>query len=173
MKYYCGEEDLKYIIAGYKKINNKIIIRYLDNTTETITDINNNYEDILKTRMINQLIERNKSADIDYLKLRKYLDSMSFISIYILVLVSYFKTAGDIITPLNIANFITGGYAMSRSKTSINTLKDIKKTNLFLEIYKYLEKDDPMNINTLDNYTYKQVKSVYKKVLKKQKTIDN
>ncbi len=173
MKYYYGLEDIKYIIEGYTKVNNKIIIRYLDQSTETVTDIDGTYEEALKKRMIDQLIKRNKSIDMNYLNMRVCLDTLSFSSIYILTLINYYVTNGDILNALTITNIFVGGYALSRTKKSINTKKDIKKTNLFLELLEYLDKDAKMNINTIDNYSYKQVKSVYRKVLKKQKTIDN
>ena len=67
MKYYYGLEDVKYIIEGYTKVNNKIIIRYLDQSTETVTDIDGTYEEALKKRMIDQLIKRNKSIDMNYI----------------------------------------------------------------------------------------------------------
>ena len=50
MKYYYGLEDAKYIIEGYTKVNNKIIIRYLDQSTETVTDIDGTYEEALKKK---------------------------------------------------------------------------------------------------------------------------
>ncbi len=173
MKYYYGLEDAKYIIEGYTKVNNKIIIRYLDQSTETVTDIDGTYEEALKKRMIDQLIKRNKSIDMNYLNMRVCLDTLSFSSIYILVLINYYVTNGDILNALTLTNIFVGGYTFSRTKKSINTKKDIKKTNLFLELLEYLDKDAKMNINTIDDYSYKQVKSVYRKVLKKQKTIDN
>ena len=116
MKYYCGLEDVKYIIEGYTKINNKIIIRYFDQSTETVTDIDGTYEEALKKRMIDQLIKRNKSIDMNYLNMRVCLDTLSFSSIYILTLINYYVTNGDILNALTLTNIFVGGYALSRTK---------------------------------------------------------
>ena len=170
MKYYYGLyglEDVKYLIEGYTKVNNKIIIRYLDQSTETVTDIDGTYEEALKKRMLDQLIKRNKSIDMNYLNMRVCLDTLSFSSIYILALINYYVTKGDILNALTLTNIFVSAFALVRTEKSINIKKDIKKTNLFLELLEYLDKDDKMNINTIDDYSYKQVKSVYRKVLKK------
>ena len=54
-----------------------------------------------------------------------------------------------------------------RAKESIKIIEDIKKSNLFLAMNDSLGDDSELNVNTLDDYSYKNVRKIYKKVLKK------
>ena len=49
----------------------------------------------------------------------------------------------------------------------IKIMEDIKKSNLFLAMNDSLGDDSELNVNTLDDYSYKNVRKIYKKVLKK------
>ena len=77
------------------------------------------------------------------------------------------KHDGNVPFYITIPSVIMGTWGMMRAKESIKIMEDIKKSNLFLAMNDSLGDDSELNVNTLDDYSYKNVRKIYKKVLKK------
>ena len=82
MKFYVGDEDLGMVIESYYRYEERLYIRYLDDSMATIYDPNGDYEKMLQNRMIRQLQNRNEIVDFDFLARKCYFDCVSFVSLY-------------------------------------------------------------------------------------------
>lgn len=167
MKFYVGDEELGMVIESYYRYEERLYIRYLDDSMATIYDPNGDYEKMLQNRMIRQLQNRNEIVDFDFLVRKCYFDCVSFTSLYGLYMACLFKHDGNVPFYITIPSVIMGTWGMMRAKESIKIMEDIKKSNLFLAMNDSLGDDSELNVNTLDDYSYKNVRKIYKKVLKK------
>ncbi len=167
MKFYVGDEDLGMVIESYYRYEERLYIRYLDDSMATIYDPNGDYEKMLQNRMIRQLQNRNEVVDFEFLARKCYFDCVSFTSLYGLYMACLVKHDGNVPFYITIPSVIMGTWGMMRAKESIKIMEDIKKSNLFLAMNDSLGDDSELNVNTLDDYSYKNVRKIYKKVLKK------
>ena len=159
MKFYVGDEDLGMVIESYYRYEERLYIRYLDDSMATIYDPNGDYEKMLQNR--------NEIVDFDFLARKCYFDCVSFVSLYGLYMACLVKHDGNVPFYITIPSVIMGTWGMMRAKESIKIMEDIKKSNLFLAMNDSLGDDSELNVNTLDDYSYKNVRKIYKKVLKK------
>ena len=156
MKFYVGDEELGLVVETYKRYGSHLFIKYLDGSVLDVIDSSGNYERVLQDKMLKQLQERNEVVDFEFLARKCYFDCVSFTSLYGLYMSCLFKHDGNVPFYITIPSVIMGTWGMMRAKESIKIMEDIKKSNLFLA----------MN-DTLDDYSYKNVRKIYKKVLKK------
>ena len=167
MKFYVGDEDLGMVIESYYRYEERLYIRYLDDSMATIYDPNGDYEKMLQNRMIRQLQNRNEIVDFDFLARKWYFDCVSFVSLYGLYMACLVKHDGNVPFYITIPSVIMGTWGMMRAKESIKIIEDNKKNNMNLAMNDRIGDDSELNVNTLDDYSYKNVRKIYKKVLKK------
>ena len=96
MKFYVGDEDLGMVIESYYRYEERLYIRYLDDSMATIYDPNGDYEKMLQNRMIRQLQNRNEIVDFDFLARKCYFDCVSFVSLYGLYMACLVKHDGNV-----------------------------------------------------------------------------
>ena len=167
MKFYVGDEELGLVVETYKRYGNYLFIEYLDGSVLTVNDSSGNYEKVLQDKMLKQLQERNEAVDFEFLARKCYFDCLSFVSLYGLYMACLVKHDGNVPAYITIPSIFMGTWGMMRAKESIKIMEDIKKSNLFLAMNDSLGDDSELNVNTLDDYSYKNVRKIYKKVLKK------
>ncbi len=167
MKFYVGDEDLGLVVETYKRYGSHLFIKYLDGSALDVIDSSGNYERVLQDKMLKQLQERNEVVDFEFLARKCYFDCVSFVSLYGLYMACLVKHDGNVPFYITIPSVIMGTWGMMRAKESIKIMEDIKKSNLFLAMNDSLGDDSELNVNTLDDYSYKNVRKIYKKVLKK------
>ena len=170
--------DLSKVIQDIYLENGKCVVTYLDGSTDEYYCEDNNEIERLKQLMITQALERQEKMDTDKLELIKHSCSLGkFFSILIL-LASAKGYIDESFINLSIALFaVSFGF----SKNANPKLKELKKYKLFLELLskysindisdcvKKTKGDDlylpPLDINTLDNFSYGYVKSLHKSMI--------
>lgn len=185
MKFYVGEEELKNVIKNYEIINNSMIINYLDGSSAKIdntTDIGMMlFEKMTENKMINQLIERNSTF------IPKYRYVLLNFPIIFLSLLSIENISKKLQKPELLPIVTLLGLTFFGYKLFLETEKvvDVRKSNLYLEMHSKLQVlgmyDDlqdtklrlalsnllgDLSINTLDNYSYNEVKEIHQKIKK-------
>ena len=158
MKFYVGDEELGLVVETYKRYGSHLFIKYLDGSALDVIDSSGNYERVLQDKMLKQLQERNEVVDFEFLARKCYFDCVSFVSLYGLYMACLVKHDGNVPFYITIPSVIMGTWGI---------IEDIKKSNLFLAMNDSLGDDSELNVNTLDDYSYKNVRKIYKKVLKK------
>lgn len=181
MKFYKGEEELKYVIKNYDIIDNNMIVNYLDGSAIKINNITKEEISLIEERMINQLRDRNNSFNIKYIQRKEKLDLTLLISLLGGTIANKIKniTMPEYITILILISIM---YLYYNTYSEIKKITDIKKSNLFLEMYDKLQTPEvrivisnllgdnlytkDLTINTLDEYSYNEIKQIHKKVKK-------
>lgn len=185
MKFYVGDEELKNVIKNYEVIGNCMIINYLDGSSSKInntTDVGMMlFKKMTEDKMINQLIERNSSFIPKY---RYALLNAPFIFLSLLLV----ESLGEKLKiPELLPIVIAFGLPFFGYKVFLESEKvvDVKKSNLYLEMHSklqilgmYDDLQDPklrlalsnllgdLSINTLDDYSYDEVKEIHQKIKK-------
>ena len=179
MKNGYNNIDLAELIESYKAIDNKIIITFLDDSTYTIPLTEDN-ENKLLSKMLEQAQERSESSALEKAKagrkkaLREAVVQTGFT-------ISTLVTAS--ITNLKGIRIITGVLAVFLAMTAIvetlgykidnDEIKELEKYDIYLSIRERLENITdpnlfngvkkaklPLNINTLDNYSLKDLQKI-------------
>lgn len=181
MKFYEGKEELKNIIQYYILENDNMIIWFLDGSAIKINNITKEEISLIEERMINQLRDRNNNFNIKYIQRKEKLDLTLLISLLGGTIANKIKniTMPEYITILILISII---YLYYNTYSEIKKITDIKKSNLFLEIYDKLQTPEvrvvisnllgdnlyakDLTINTLDEYSYNEIKQIHKKVKK-------
>lgn len=165
--------NLSETIKDFFKQGNRYTINYLDNSSSSYICYNDNEVQRIKNTMVQQAIERqNKISKKDLLLgLKCYL-------------IGFGISTGEFILLLNnedyILKLLTLGTSILTYKgcnSVINKLLELKKYKMFLELNEYLKeinKGDflkciefdnfyqiPFGIDTLDDYKYSKVKTIY------------
>lgn len=189
---YEGEDD-SILVSNYKKLDGKIIIRFLDGSEKEI-ELTDSNEKVLLNEMLNQAIRRDNITSVSELKKvkNKYL-SLFFMQLVLIYLNSYiYANANDASTKMvsfifaSISGIFAGidgkGFTVSRKM-----IEELQKYNVFLDLRHELEEykniseiykgiklvSDEININTLDFYSLGDLKKLKKNLinLKSNKTI--
>ena len=168
MKYWYFSDEEQEIIKNYSVEDDKIIITYLDNSIKIMNNTKENFDMIinLMIEQATQYVLLDEAFNKKDLKTYKsifgigilYLSTNGLLplcfdvkdlrNIFIAFLVS-----GSILT-------IVSAFAMKETNNRIN---DIEKYKIFLQMINNnnLEKfDSNLNINTLDNYSLKDIKNI-------------
>ena len=181
MNFSYNGVDTSKIIKKYQKQEFNYTIEYLNGDVSSFYSTNENEEKNIINTMISQIIEREKKMDINRLK-----------SIRNIALLFSLLSSGIISIMINRNNdelllFPILGLTLS-VKTYRNQSKlinELKKYKMFLELTKdnpmcsvddelldYIEFDKihqtPLNINTIDDYSYEDVKKLFKKMQSKK-----
>ena len=183
MNFVSDKEDLSKIIKTYSVKGNNYSIEYMDGSESNFYCSNENLGKELRDTMIKQAIERQKSFDINfYDKLSTIDTTLLMFDLTILWPTLTYGNAKSISLVL-----LALGLATVTSTKINKTLKELKKYKLFLEMVddvEYINKSDilkcvdfepiylkPFDINTLDDYTYGDVKKINKELkLRKQES---
>lgn len=96
MKFYFGNEDIRYIVEGYSRVGKELIIRYMDGSSKVIIDERREYEVLLKDRMLKQLRNRNNSFDFKGAYGRVFINSLALFSVYLSLAACLIKGEGDV-----------------------------------------------------------------------------
>lgn len=178
MKYYEGPEELKDVIECYIVIGDYLKIFYLNGESIEKYDKEHIYEEKTKQIMIRQLQERNDSIETNYINFLKNTDIFAAISLLSLYLANYIGHK-DIPTITTILTFFTSSILLSKANDIKKIQKEVKKSQLFLEIYDFLQNNKEkmavdklefykicgrgeLNVNTLDTFRYGEVKRIHK-----------
>lgn len=173
MKYVYGNVEKNEIIKNYKIVDNKIIVTYLDGSN---LEFDLSRENELLDIMMRQAIERNDGVidDLDNI----HADSSGNAILWVIItmyssglaveLANRYKEFGVLVMPIIVSiPFIFSG-------RKYKNLKDeLIKYNIYLSMYEKLEKmekaelfkgiktdENILNINTLDNYSLKDIKTI-------------
>lgn len=167
MKFYFGNEDIRYIVEGYSRVGKELIIRYMDGSSKVIIDERMEYEVLLKDRMLKQLRNRNNSFDFKGAYGRVFIDSLALFSVYLSLAACLIKGEGDVNGMIYLSSFALGAWALDRDISIASIIKDIKKTNMFLEVNDSNLNYEDIDVNTIDSISYNEMKKIYRKVLQK------
>lgn len=66
-----------------------------------------------------------------------------------------------------LSSFALGAWALDRDISIASIIKDIKKTNMFLEVNDSNLNYEDIDVNTIDFISYNEMKKIYRKVLQK------
>lgn len=181
MKFYTGPEDLKDVIERYIVIGNDMAVYYLNNRKVSITNFTEEQREEIKKIMLQQLQERNESVNLRPYTLQKSFDTAvltTLVGSYIANRIEFdtmkaYLTIGTIFGTIYLTNRILKEKAI---------IKEVKKSNLFLDMYEELQTpegkgaveelnfdkiySEELNVNTLDDFSYSEVKEVHKKLKK-------
>lgn len=181
MKFYEGPEDLNNVIGRYCVTGSSMVIFYLNHRSEVIPNFTEEQREEIKEIMLQQLQERNASIE-----LRPYVLQKNFDTALLNVLVgSYIANRivfGNIETYLTIGTIFGTVYLTNRIFKKRTIINDVRKANLFLDMHEELQTpegksaveelnfdkiySEELNVNTLDNFSYGDVKEIHKKLMR-------
>lgn len=167
MRFYFGNEDIRYIIEGYSRDEKELIIKYMDGSSNVIFDDNREYENLLRDKMIRQLRERNANFDFNDVYRKMLFDSVALSSIYISLAAYLIKCEGDINGMICFSSFFLGALGIDRNINAFDIIRDIKKTNMFLEINDNIGDFDFIDVNNIDFVTYGEMKKIYRRAFRR------
>lgn len=178
MKFYDDKEN---IISNYERCYNNIVVKYLDGEEKIY---NAEEKNNIETKMIEQAQDRDKELYEEiYWKNKKNILKFAY---------SFIPMIISLRLNLKLIYYVMVVYAIIKSYDLVKTnvrLKELKKYRLFLEMRKELEKNensditkvvemDPylrkdININTLDEFSYTEVKDIKKELKRRNKIKGN
>lgn len=181
MKFYEGPEELNNVIGKYCVTGDSMVIFYLNHGPEVILDYTEKQEKEIRKIMLKQLQERNASIE-----LRPYVLQKNFDTALLTVLAgSYIANRivfGNIETYLTIGTIFGTVYLTNRIFKKRAIINDVRKANLFLDMHEELQTpkgidaveelcfdktySEELNVNTLDNFSYGDVKEIHKKLMR-------
>lgn len=179
MKYGYSFAELEDIIENYKTSKDKIIITFLDGSNYEIPLTEKNERDLLNQMIEQARVRSNSSALYDAKEKRKktLMWTISQISFTVLNIILFSTSdikamrvfTGVLGSIIAITAVIDGfGY-----KFTCDEIKELEKYDIYLSIMSKLEnatdpnlfngvkkQEEPLNINTLDNYSLKDIKKI-------------
>jgi len=182
MNFTYQNADLSTTIKRYSKDGYNYYIEYLDGTSISYTSYDEMEEAKILDIMLQQAIDRQNNIDLTKIKRdRKLFINLSLIfslcSLGFLIDEKYFLSL--LFTP-SISSYLL----LSSEKGTV--IKELEKYKMFLEmnndasthnmddkLFNYIESGKiyqiPLTVNTLDQYSYSQIKKLYKKMRPDQK----
>lgn len=173
---YDGAKEEE-IIKNYVRSGNYYQIEYLDGNVVTYVSFDENEEDNLKNQMLKQAQEREEKTDIKDDRLIRagglILAGISCLGVAVYMAKKYPELA--------VISSATAVWGFSLASCNKEKLKELKKYKMFLEMVKNVPEHQldnswtelssvdkiyqipVMNINTIDNFEYSDVKQIYKK----------
>lgn len=181
MKFYEGPEELNNVIGRYYVAGDSMVIFYLNHGSKVILNYTGEQEKEIRKIMLKQLQERNASIE-----LRPYVLQKNFDTVVLTTLAgSYIANRivfGNIETYLTIGTIFGTVYLTNRIFKKRAIINDVRKANLFLDMHEELQTPEgakaveelnfdkifskELNVNTLDNFSYGEIKEVHKKLKK-------
>ena len=182
MNFTYSNADKSKIIKEISHEDCNYMITYLDGKSTQYINYNKNEIERLKNLMIDQAIERQNNINLDNLTLKKGLSIISSVAL----LEGYIFVNGIDNSKLTLLLIILLIVCKYIYKENSKRIRELKKYKLFLEmlddidyinnsnILKLVEPENiyqiPLDINTLDRYSYGEIKTINKE-LKKRKQI--
>lgn len=177
MKFGYDSADSKYLIQNYSIENGKIIINFLDGSHYDI-DLTENNEQTLLNKMLDQAEKRNNSNALHkalFSRKVKLLPTLSNGILATLMLGNYIVYSKKIVLLIGLLASLCAGKYGGQFKSYSDEVNELIKYDIYLSIRERLEKiNDPnifsgidngqtlLNINTLDNYSLKEIKQIRK-----------
>lgn len=182
MKFYFGPEKEENIIYKYIELESgKIVVWYLNGRMEFIENVTEDTIKQIEDVMLKQLEEKNKSFNMVSIKKKCNLDIILFNSIIGLYIANRLKF-DEVKGYLTILSLGVTAFLCKNIVTDMQIINDIRKSKLFLNMYDKLQTaegkalledicinklyNDNLSINTIDDFSYKSIKTIYKKVKK-------
>lgn len=181
MKFYTGPEDLKDVIGSYYVAGSNMAIFYLNHRVKTIPNFTEEQREEIKQIMLKQLQERNANVDLRPYVLQKNFDASLLTALTGLYIANRIKF-DSVKTYLTIGTIIGTIYLTKRVLKERAIIKDVKKSNLFLDMYEELQTpegknaveelnfdkiySEELNVNTLDRFSYGAVEEIHKKLMR-------
>ena len=181
MKFYTGPEDLKEVIERSTVIGNDMAVYYLNNRKVSIPNFTEEQREEIKKIMLQQLQERNESVNLRPYTLQKSFDTAVLTTLVGSYIANRIKF-GTMKAYLTIGTIFGTIYLTNRILKEKAIIKEVKKSNLFLDMYEELQTpegkiaveelnfdkiySEELNVNTLDDFSYSEVKEVHKKLKK-------
>ena len=181
MKFYTGPEELKDVIGSYCVVSNNMTVFYLNNRVEVIPNYTEEQEKEVREIMLKQLQERNASINLKSMIFLRNIDTSLLTALTGLYIANRIKF-DNIKTYLTITTIIGTIYLTNRIFKEKTIIKEVKKSSLFLDMYEKLQTPEGMkvveelnfdkryfeelNVNTLDNFSYGDVKEIHKKLMR-------
>lgn len=180
MNFTYDGADLGKIIKSFSNNGDNFSLEYLDGSVSSYVCSNNNERQRIINLMIKQAEERQENINLDKLELRKKCDLIITAISSVVASVHINNNKQLLLVLLFLFVFINYEYKITNRK-----VKELKKYKLFLELLPYLEEvNNPeilkcvefdkiyqkdLDITTLDEYSYSQVKTIYKTYNEKHK----
>ncbi len=175
-----GAEPSK-IIKSYKKVGKTYVVNYFDDSYSQYESLEENEEDRIRNIMISQALERSNNYNIKEVFASNRLGIVNtLLSVGLLSCSLYSKK--QLVSILSIAALT---YSLKCLSDNAQKIKELKKYKLFFELMNDLEfvnsssmlkcvefdnfYQTRLDINTLDDYSYNQVKTIYKNYIKVKK----
>ena len=181
MKFYTGPEDLKDVIERYIIIGNDMAVYYLNNRKVSIPNFTEEQREEIKEIMLRQLQERNANVNLRPYILQKDLNTVALTILMGSYIANRIKF-DSIKAYLTIGTIFGTIYLTNRILKEKAIIKEVKKSNLFLDMYDELQTpegknaveelnfdkiySEELNVNTLDGFSYGDVEEVHKKLKK-------
>lgn len=181
MTFYDGQEKNTNIIKDYNANNRYIEVNYLFDDSSVIYPYTKDKEEEIIKEMVEQAIKRNNDLYNKINKETKIYLTQNLVNILSIILC----VKGDLQFLFCIC-FLLGLYVFKNLTDNYAKLKELKKFRLYLSMKEELEKPEnkditkiiefdplyrePINMGTLDKFTYGEVKSI-KKELKRRNNI--
>lgn len=181
MKFYTGPEDLKDVIERYIVIGNDMAVYYLNNRKVSIPNFTEEQIEKIKEIMLRQLQERNANVNLRPYILQKDLNTVALTILMGSYIANRIKF-DSIKAYLTIGTIFGTIYLTNRILKEKAIIKEVKKSNLFLDMYDELQTpegknaveelnfdkiySEELNVNTLDRFSYGDVEEVHKKLKK-------
>ena len=179
MKFYTGPEELSNVIKFYFTMGSNMAVFYLDDRIEHIFNYTEEQKQKVQETMLKQLQERNESINLRPYTLQKNFDTVVLTTLagsYIANRIVF----GNIETYLTIGTIFGTVYLTNRILKKRAIINDVRKANLFLDMHEELQTpegkiaveelnfdkiySEELNVNTLDRFSYGEVKEVHKKL---------
>lgn len=181
MKFYDGKEENREIIKSYSATTDYIKVNYLYNDSSYTYTYSKAKEEEIINLMIEQALLRDKE-----LFNKVYKKTLIHLSQTLLSIIPVILSLKDELQLLLCLSFVAGLIATMNLTESYEKLKEMKKFRLYNSIKEELDKPEnnditkiiefdpiyrePINIGTLDKFSYNDVKTI-KKELKRRNNI--
>ena len=175
MNFIDKNKDPSIIIKKYIRRDNSYTIEYLDGTVSNYYCSALDHEEKIKIKMLDQAIERQNVVSISNLNIKKRSELLIFT-------ISSLSTIALLSSNMPLFSFFTILALLFSATKSLETskkVKELKKYELFFELIPHLDVINKSNflrciefdtfyqkdldINTLDEYSYGDIKTLYKK----------
>lgn len=182
MKFYEGEEKLSNVISSYSiNDNNSLCIKYLDGSETIYNGCNKDVIEKINNLMLLQLIDSNNNFNIDKER-GKYYFNFLFLLSFIGVYTAYCAKDRSYSFSMSTLFVLTSTFLAYEKRKANFRIKEYKKNEMFLEMYDKLKTPEgqkivgelffdkiygmDLDVNSLDKFTYGEVKETYKKMRK-------
>ncbi len=161
--------DLSRVIDCIYCEGNSFNIYYLDGSKSTYFCSDKEEKEKIKRLMIKQAEERSQKLNINYLndKIKfNLLHSLNFVAFATLWTVAEKKVTIPALALITLASVQIKNYFSNKTR-----IEELKKYKMFLELLDTLDEINedygkpkflPLDIDTLDSFSYKEIKSLYK-----------